>query len=366
MSESTANNKEIHPWLRVLVAFLLMSALLAVVYFLYAYWSMNKNSQTTDNAYVKGDLSYITTKVSGYVVKVDVQDNQAVKAGQTIAEIDTTDYQSNVDQAQARIEEVRASQNELEEKIKLAKQQVSISQAEITAAKATQARALKDVQRTQALVDIGGVSKSEYDRALEDRINQSANVDISAAKNQEAEQAIHVLQAQRHSLTAALKSAEANLKQAENNLKATRLTAATDGTVVSRKVRIGEYVSSGKNLVVIAPSQNLWIEANLKETQLAKLETGDQVIFSIDAIPQHDFCGRIDSIAKSSGSELALLPADNATGNFTKIVRRFPVKISFDPQQKGLDKVAVGMSAIVQLKANTRKLNCTDAVSEGQ
>ncbi len=360
MSESVPSNKEIHPWLRVLIAFILMSVVLGVVYFLYAYWSVNKNSQSTENAYVKGDLSYITNKVSGYVVKVNVQDNQSVKAGQIIAEIDPTDYQSNVDQAIARIEEVKASQNELEEKIKLARQQVLISQAEITAAKATQVRASKDVERTQALVDIGGVSKSEYDRALEDRVTQTSNVDISTAKTKEAEQAIHVLQAQRQSLTAALNSGEANLKQAQNNLKATILTAPTDGTVVSRKVRIGEYVSSAKNLVVIAPSQNLWIEANLKETQLAKLETGDQVIFSIDAIPHRDFCGRIDSIAQSSGSELALLPADNATGNFTKIVRRFPVKISFDPNQKGLEKATVGMSSVVQLKANTRNLDCKD------
>lgn len=358
MSESTTNNKEMNPWFRVLIAFILMSAVLGIVYFLYAYWSTNKNSQSTDNAYVKGDLSYITSKVSGYVEKVNVQDNQFVKAGQNIAEIDRTDYQSNVDQVRAKIEEVKASQYELEEKIKLSKQQVLISQSEITAAKATQLRASNDVRRNQALVEMGGVSKSEYDRVVEDRINQSSNVDISIAKKKEAEQAIRVLEAQRQSLVAALNSAEANLKQAQNNLKATILTAPTDGTVVSRKVRIGEYVSSGKNLVVIAPSQNLWIEANLKETQLSKLEVGDQVIFSIDAIPHHEFCGRIDSIAKSSGSELALLPADNATGNFTKIVRRFPVKISFDAKQKGLEKVAVGMSSIVQLKANTRNLNC--------
>jgi membrane fusion protein (multidrug efflux system) len=150
------------------------------------------------------------------------------------------------------------------------------------------------------------------------------------------------------------------LAQAENNLKATQLVAPRDGVVVSRKVREGEYVSVAKNLMVIAPETNLWIEANLKETQLSKLAKGDQVYFSVDAIPNQKFCGTLDSISRSSGSDLALLPADNATGNFTKIVRRFPVKIVYNPQQKGLEKLAIGMSVIVDLKANTQGQTCAE------
>lgn len=355
MAES---EKIVRPWLRVLIAFVLMVSLLSVVFYIYNSWSVNSKTQTSDNAYVKGDLTYITNKVGGYVVKVNVMDNQKVTAGQVLAEIDPTDYESAVHQAKAKIAETVAIQHELEEKIKLAKEQINISKAEITAAEATQRRATNYLKRTEDLVNIGGISKSDYDKAIEDQIGQAANVNVAKVKIREAEQNIHVLQAQRGTLQASLSAAQASLIQAENNLKATQLVAPRDGVVVSRKVREGEYVSAAKNLMVIAPETNLWIEANLKETQLSKLAKGDQVYFSVDAIPNQKFCGTLDSISRSSGSDLALLPADNATGNFTKIVRRFPVKIVYDPQQKGLEKLAIGMSVIVDLKANTQGQAC--------
>ena len=357
MAES---EKIVRPWLRVLIAFVLMVSLLSLIFYIYNSWSVNSKTQTSDNAYVKGDLTYITSKVGGYMVKVNVVDNQKVSAGQVLAEIDPTDYVSGVNQAKAKIAEIVAVQHELEEKIKLAKEKINISKAEITAAEATQRRAANYLKRTEDLVNIGGISKSDYDKAVEDQIGQAANVNVAKVKIREAEQNIHVLQAQRGTLQASLSAAQANLAQAENNLKATQLVAPRDGVVVSRKVREGEYVSVAKNLMVIAPETNLWIEANLKETQLSKLAKGDQVYFSVDAIPNQKFCSTLDSISRSSGSDLALLPADNATGNFTKIVRRFPVKIVYNPQQKGLEKLAIGMSVIVDLKANTQGQTCAE------
>ncbi|WP_335954982.1 HlyD family secretion protein [Acinetobacter guillouiae] len=355
MAES---QKTVRPWLRVLIAFLIMTGLLSFVFFIYNNWSINKKTQTSDNAYVKGDLTYITSKVSGYVVKVNVVDNQKVEAGQVLVEIDSTDYFSEVDQAKAKIAETIAAQNELGEKIKLAKEQIIISKTEINAAEATLHRVTKYLKRTEDLVNIGAISKSEYDKAVEDQVGQETNVNVAKVKIREAEQNIHVLKAQRGTLNASLNAAQAILVRAENNLKATKMIAPREGMVVSRKVREGEYVSAAKTLMVIAPEKNLWIEANLKETQISKLAKGDQVSFSVDAIPGHEFCGTLESISKSSGSDLALLPADNATGNFTKIVRRFPVKITFDPQQNGLEKLAIGMSVIVGLKANTKDKSC--------
>ncbi|MEG0487472.1 MAG: HlyD family secretion protein [Acinetobacter sp.] len=354
----TESKKLVRPWMRVIIAFVLMMGILSLVFYIYNYWSVNSQTQTSDNAYVKGDLSYITSKVSGYVVKVNVVDNQKVKAGQVLAEIDQTDYLSAVDQAKAKIAEIEASQHELEEKIKLAKEQINISKAEIVAAEATQRRANNYLKRTEDLVNIGGISKSEHDKAIEDQAGQTANLNVAKVKIRESEQSIHVLEAQRATLKAALSAAYANLTQTENNLKATQLLAPRDGTIVSRKVREGEYITAAKSLMVVAPSTNLWIEANLKETQLSKLAPGDKVYFSVDAIPSKKFCGTLDSISRSSGSDLALLPADNATGNFTKIVRRFPVKIIFDPQQKGIENLAIGMSVIVDLKANTQAKTC--------
>lgn len=358
MSESVEKKVVIRPWMRVLVAFVVMMAVMMLVLYIYKNWSTHRQTQTTDNAYVKGDLGYITSKISGYVVKVNVTDNQMVKVGQVLAEIDQTDYVSAKEQAQAKIEAIHASQQELEEKIKLAQTQIKIAKTEISAADASKQRAASYLKRTQALVNIGGISQSDFDKAKEDLIAQQTNADIAKVKIQESEQNIKVLQAQRASLIAELSAAEAGLRHSENDLKATQLIAPREGTVVSRKVREGEYVSVGKSLFVIAPSDHLWIEANLKETQLSKLSKGDQVHFSVDAIPDYKFCGTLDSISRSSGSDLALLPADNATGNFTKIVRRFPVKIIFNPQQKGLEKLAIGMSVIVDLKADTQKEQC--------
>lgn len=357
-TETIQSKRPFRPWVRVVIALVVMFALFAAVYFLYFYWSVSKNSQSSDNAYVKGDLTYISNKVSGYVTKVNVADNQHIQAGQVLAEIDATDYQSAVDQAQAKILEIEASQHEMQEKIKLAQDQVAISRAEIAVSKAAQVRAENHLQRTQQLAAIGGMSKSEYDRAVEDTVSQATGVNVSNIKIKEAQQNIEVLKAQNESLKASLVAAKANLTQTQHNLAATRLIAPREGTVVSRKVREGEFVSVGKNLIVVAPISQLWIEANLKETQLSKLTAGDLVEFRLDAIPHRRFCGKIDSISRSSGAELALLPPDNATGNFTKIVRRFPVKISFDPKQQGLEKIAVGMSAIVNLEANTANQTC--------
>ena len=357
-TETIQSKRPFRPWVRVVIALVVMFALFAVVYFLYSYWSVSKNSQSSDNAYVKGDLTYISNKVSGYVTKVNVTDNQHIQAGQVLAEIDATDYQSAVDQAQAKILEIEASLHELEERIKLAQDQVEISKAEIAVSKAAQLRADNHLKRTKELAAIGGMSKSEYDKAVEDTVSQASSVDVSTIKIKESQQNIQVLKAQSDSLKASLVAAKANLSQAQHNLAATQLIAPREGTVVSRKVREGEFVSVGKNLIVVAPVSQLWIEANLKETQLSKLAAGDLVEFRLDAIPHQTFCGKIDSISRSSGAELALLPPDNATGNFTKIVRRFPVKISFDPKQQGLEKIAVGMSAIVNLEANTANKSC--------
>ena len=358
MSENIQEKKAIRPWLRVLIAFSIMMLVILLVMFIYKYWSNNRLTQTTDNAYVKGDLNYISTKINGYVTEVLVTDNQSVKAGDVLAEIDQTDYISAVEQAKAKIESIQANKQELEEKIKLAKAQIQISKVEISAVKASQQRAASYLKRTQALVDMGGISRVEFEKAQEDQVSQKANAEVAQVKILESEQNIRVLESQRAGLLAEMNAANAGLKKTENDLRATKLIAPNDGTVVSRKVRVGEYVSSGKSLMVIAPSANLWIEANLKETQISKLKKGDQVLFTVDAIPDGHFCGTLESISKSSGSELALLPADNATGNFTKIVRRFPVKIVFNPQQKDIERLAIGMSVIVDLKANTQNKVC--------
>ena len=204
MSENIQEKKAIRPWLRVLIAFSIMMLVILLVMFIYKYWSNNRLTQTTDNAYVKGDLNYISTKINGYVTEVLVTDNQSVKAGDVLAEIDQTDYISAVEQAKAKIESIQANKQELEEKIKLAQTQIKIAKTEISAADASKQRAASYLKRTQALVNIGGISQSDFDKAKEDLIAQQTNADIAKVKIQESEQNIKVLQAQRASLTTEL------------------------------------------------------------------------------------------------------------------------------------------------------------------
>lgn len=342
-------------FLRFILATIVIICILMMLIYTYYNWSRNSDIQNTDNAYVKGDLMYVSSKVSGYVDHVYVGDNQYVKAGQVLAQINQVDFNTLVEEAQSKLDQLNANIHQIDEQIKLAKEQVKVKQAEIEAAKASKLRADNYFTRSDQLVQDGAISKQEFDAAYDEKVSQASKVHIAMISIDEALQNINVLDAQKGSLQAMLPAAKANLVQAKENLESTKLIAPRDGKVVSRKVHQGEYLTSGKNIIVLAPVKNLWIEANLKETQISKIHSGNMVSFTIDAIPNKEFCGSIDSIANASGSELSLLPPDNASGNFTKVVRRFPVKISFSENQPGLESIAIGMSAIVNLYSNSKK-----------
>jgi membrane fusion protein, multidrug efflux system len=310
----------------------------------YALWHGVTPFEKTDNAYIKGDLTFVSTKVPGFVSEVLTENNQRVAPGQVIARIDARDFEAAARDAEASVAQQRAAlvQNEAQERLQHS--QIRVADAAVSSASAQLYRAEEEFARASALVEEGGVSRSIYQTAEAERIRARAAVDQAKAQAQHARNQLDVIGAQRQSVWAALRGAEAKLFRARNDLEATTIRAPREGLIAGRNVRVGEYVTASARLMAVAPTQNLWAEANLRETQLSRVRPGDRVRLGVDAVRDRAYCGTVESVSGASGSEFALLPPDNATGNFTKIVRRFTVRILLDPAQPGLDRLAGGMS----------------------
>lgn len=336
----------LHASHRILAASAIVLTLGGLVYGAYALWHGATPYERTENAYVKGDLTYVATKVSGYVLSVDTENNRKVEAGQQLLRIDPKDYEAAVADAESAVALASATLEQIGAQQTLQATQIRIAQATVTSARAQAARNLADFRRAQSLVQQGGVSRALYDQASAEHVRAASALNQNEAQAEYAKQQLTVLQAQREAAQASRDSALARLDKARNDLAATTVVAPREGRVAGRNVRLGEYVAVGTRLMAVAPTQGLWVEANLKETQLARIRPGDRVSVRVDAIPDARYCATVESVAGASGSEFAVIPPDNATGNFTKIVRRFTVRIILDPQQPGLDRLGTGMSAV--------------------
>ncbi|WP_208249642.1 HlyD family secretion protein [Rhizobium sp. T1470] len=304
---------------------LLGAAALAIVaagaYYGHDYWTVGRFHVSTDDAYVKADNGTIAPKVSGYLAEVLVNDNQPVKAGQPLARIDDRDFQTALDQAKADVSAAAATLN--------AKQAaLAIQQSTIAAARATVA----------------------VDEANETFAEQNNKRYSSLATNGYAP--VQLAQAQ-----AALARSRALERQAELNLSYATIVAPVDGTVGNRTLRVGQYVQAGTQLMSVVPTNAAYVIANYKETQLTHVHAGQPVDIEVDTFPGRTYHGHVDSIAPASGQEFALLPPDNATGNFTKVVQRIPVKIVLDGNGAASGDLRPGMS--VQPSINTKAANAT-------
>lgn len=310
----------------------------------YALWHGVTPFEKTDNAYVKGDLTFVATKVPGYVSEVLTENHQRVAPGQVLARIDPRDYEAAERDAQASVAQQRAALIQLDAQERLQHSQIRVADAAVASAKAQVRRAEEELTRASALVAEGGVSRSVHDTAVAEHVRARAALEQTTAQAQFARNQLDVIAARRQSVSAALGGAEAKLLRARNDLEATTIKAPREGLVAGRNVRVGEYVNASTRLMAVAPTQDLWVEAHLRETQLSRVRAGDRVRIDVDAVREQAYCGTVESVSGASGAEFALLPPDNATGNFTKIVRRFTVRILLDPAQPALDRLAGGMS----------------------
>jgi membrane fusion protein, multidrug efflux system len=320
-----------------------LSLILAGLYGDY-WWNTGRFLVTTDDAYVQAHSALIAPQVSGYIIAVPVDDNQRVRTGQVLARIDPSLYQAALDQARANVAAAEASIATLQQQIEQQRLVVDQDRQQVTADQAAQVYAQQNfVRYTQLARDSWGTVKNAQQATAEIREKTAAlerdTTGVEAAKKQ-----IAVYEAQLAQAKATLAQQQATEKQAEINLGYTTIAAPFDGTIGVRTVTVGQYVEPGAQLMAVVPLRRVYITANYKETELTDVRPGQPVTIDVDTFPGDTVHGTVESVAPASGEQFALLPPDNATGNFTKIVQRIPVKIAIDKKDPLLGTLRPGMS----------------------
>lgn len=311
------------------------------------WWTEGRFLETTDNAYVQGELTPISAKVSGYIAEVLVADNQKVEEGTVLVRIDDQDFRAKVAEAEATVATAEAALSHLGARINQARAVVHQAQADITAFDAERNRAERDYARTSTLVAEGHVSRAKLDSVTADRDKTQAQTDRARAGLEAARRQVSVLEAERETLKAQIEHAQAQRHLAQIDLDNTIITAPISGTVGNRAARQGQYLRPGLQLLTLVPLERVWIDANFKETQLSHMRPGQKASIRVDAYPDAKITGRIESFSPASGARFSLLPAENASGNFVKIVQRVPVRIRLDDNQPLAGMLRPGMSTVI-------------------
>jgi membrane fusion protein (multidrug efflux system) len=318
----------------------------------YDYWTTGRFLVSTDDAYVTADSTIVAPKVSGYVAKVLVEDNQPVTAGEVLARIDDRDFRAALDQARADVTAAVASVQNFGAEINLQGAEIAQAKAQIASTQASLTFAEADAERYRDLMKTGAGTVQRAQQTEATRAESSAQLVRDEAALSSAERKIAVLTTAREQAEAQADRARAAAHQAELNLSYTTITAAVGGTVGARSLRVGQYVTAGTQLMAVVPLHAVYIVANFKETQITDVRQNQPVEVEVDSYPGVKLRGRVDSLAPASGLELALLPPDNATGNFTKIVQRIPVKIVFDdPASGSVLRAGMSVEPIIDTKA---------------
>lgn len=307
--------------------------------------------ERTENAYVRGRVTTISPQVSGYVAEVLVDDFQDVAAGQPLFRIDERIYRQQVEQARANLATRQAERANSAQTAASSRATLASREAELGSARAELARAEADMTRVAELAAEGSVSIRERDQTQAGLRASRAAVQQAQAAIEVARQDVRAVEVSRDGLDAAVEAAEAALRLAEIDLSNTVVSAPEAGRLGQVGTRRGQYVSAGTQLVSLVPPR-LWIIANYKERQAGPMREGQAAIVTVDALDDQRFSGRVQQISPATGSEFAVLPAQNATGNFTKVAQRLPVRIVLDPGQAGLERLRPGMSVIARV--NTR------------
>ncbi len=308
------------------------------------WWQVGRFEVSTDDAYVAADTSVLAAKVGGYVKSVDVTANQSVKAGDVIARIDDGDYVLALQAAQNKIATQEATLARFDQQEKASLAAVDQAKAQLLASQADLQRTQSEFDRQDKLAKSDFASRSTLDNAVADRDKASASVAAETAAVASAEAQVAVLQAQRLEAAHVLDELKTTRDQAQRDLDFTVIRAPIDGVVGNRAVQVGQLVQTGTRLAAVVPIDGVYVDANFKETQLGRLMPGQSVHIYVDAYPDENITGTVASVSPASGSVFSLLPPENATGNFTKIVQRIPVRIVIDPSILAKHELRPGMS----------------------
>ncbi len=325
-------------------------ALLVGGYFGRQWWTEGRFMVDTDDAYVQADLSVVSSKLTGYVEAIPVKANQHVTKGEVLVRIEDGDYRIALEQAKAKLPTLDRTLARIDAQVAAAETSVQQAEAQLAATEAALRTATTNAERIRDLAARQVSSQSALDSANEALDTAQANRVAAVAGIAGAEAQVEVLKAQRAETESSRRELQLDVDQAQRDLDLTVLRAPFDGTVANVAIEEGELVTAGKRLAAVVPDHGLYVEANFKETQLSGIARGETALVSIDALDGHSVEGKVISIAPATGAVFSLLPADNATGNFTKIVQRVPVRIELPDGTPGL---RAGLSVVVQVDRRT-------------
>ncbi|MDH1012599.1 HlyD family secretion protein [Pseudomonas nicosulfuronedens] len=336
------------------------AALLGVGAYAGHWWLDGRFLEKTDDAYVGGDVTVISPRVAGYIAELKVSDNQLVHAGDLLARIDDRDYRAALAKAEGAVHAEEAALGNVDAQASLQDALIRQSQAEIDAATAEEVRTRDDQRRYATLVRTNAVSVEAAQRADASFKSARANSDKAHASLLAARRQLDVIHSQRQQALAALEQAVAARDLARLDLGYTELRAPVDGYIGNRRARVGSYVAAGTQLLAVVPAQGLWVDANFKEDQLARMQPGQAVTIEADILPGKVFHGHLDSLAPATGAQFSILPPENATGNFTKIVQRVPVRVHLDDADGRLGNLRPGLSVLVEVDTRAHEHGSAD------
>lgn len=317
------------------------------------WWTVGRFELTTDDAYLDSNMSILSAKVGGYVASVEVSENQEVRTGQVVARLDDGDYRLAVQAARNKIDMQEATVDRIDVQISAARAHIDEAEANLDSAKAGLDFSEAEFGRKTTLVERDFASKQALDTARAERDKARAAVAAARAALTSAQASVSVLQAERVEAEETLKSLRTALDQSKRDLAFTAIRAPVDGVVGNKAVDVGELVQAGSRLAAVVPLGSVFVDANFKETQLEKMRPGQTASVTVDAYPDQTFSGTVESISPASGALFSLLPPENATGNFTKIVQRLPVRIKLSSEATATHALRPGMSAVVTVDTRT-------------
>ncbi|MFL4393278.1 HlyD family secretion protein [Acinetobacter pittii] len=326
---------------------LLLFLVAGIIYYFFVY----RFYQSTDNAYVQADVTWVMPKISGEVMELLINDNQVVKKGETLAVLDHRDYQARYDQARSVVSLKEAALGVQQQNEKSAKSSIIEAHSGVVAAQADLTRLRKEFERYQDLLKDGVITRQNFEGVQSQYLTAQAQLSKAQAAVNAAEAQLGSLQASRAQLLADIQSANANLNLYQVDLASSKVVSPVSGKIGSLAIQKGSRVSPQTRLMAIIPENSLYVQANFKETQIEKMHIGQKVKLKLDAYPSLNFTGKIESFSPASGATFSLMPPDNATGNFNKVVQRIPVRIAIDSSPHiDLIKPGMSVSATVDLR----------------
>ena len=336
----------------------LIALIAGAVYGIYAYTDYRlygRFIQETDDAYVKADGVTVSSKLSGYVRAVNFKDNQAVAAGTLLVQIDPTDYQTRLAQSDAQVQVARATEAASVASIAEARSAVGQASAAVAAAQRQLAYLNGEVARFRPLVASGAEPKQTLDQFVSNRDQAASDLAAKQAALAAARDKVRTIEAQANQSAAQIEAALAQRQAANNDMATTRIVAPVGGRIGNSSVRLGQYVQPGQRLLTVVPVDAIYVEANFKETQIGLMRPGQPVTVKVDALPDVAFHGVVDSITPGTGANFSLIPPQNATGNFTKIVQRVPVRIRINSGPESKRVLVPGLSLTVKVDTSAAK-----------